>query len=257
MYEHDMEDAMMASDAAQEADSNRATTISATAVLVDYPGIEDADALVATEMTRLTMEERDQVFHDIHCISNEMEETPEQLHASLIQLQTELDRIPYRCKAAYELARSRNPAFVEDRVFRIKFLRTDLLDASKAALRLVRHFETKLQLFGPETLVKEITQDELEDGDMKNLYSGYIQTLPLRDRSGRFISLFFPAPAAHNTNVDDGQRYINRVSGGRVHYYILFFSATCSGIQVPQFLPSFCHLTSIYFVKCIVTTTFL
>jgi hypothetical protein len=59
----------------------------------------------------------------------------------------------------------------------------------------VLHFKVKLELFGPEKLTKDITQDDLEDGDMKNLYSSHSQILPLRDRSGRCITLWLPPPA--------------------------------------------------------------
>jgi hypothetical protein len=220
MHELNTEDATKAT-TNDEADSKPVTSRCVTAGLVDRPGIEDGDALIAADMTRLSMDERDQVLHDIHGVPNVMEETPEKLHASLIKLQTELDKIHY--KAAYELARSHNPAFVEDRVFRLKFLRADLLNASNAALRLVRHFELKLQLFGPKKLVKEITQDDLEAGDMKNLYSGYVQTLPMRDRAGRCVCVWLPPPIAHDTNVDDGQQQINKVSGGHVHSYTICF----------------------------------
>jgi hypothetical protein len=192
MLELNTEDAIMAS-TKSEADSKPVSSLCSTAVLEDRPGIEDGDALIAADMTRLSMEERDQVLNDIHGVSNDMEETPEKLHASLIRLQTELDKIHY--KAAYELARSRNPAFVEDRVFRLKFLRADFLNASNAALRMVRHFQVKLELFGPENLTKDITQDDLEDGDMKNLYSGHSQILPLRDQAGRCISVWAAPPA--------------------------------------------------------------
>jgi hypothetical protein len=79
-----------------EADSKPATTLSATAcppLYQDLPSIEDANALIAAKMTRLSMEERDQVLHDIHGVWNDLEETPEQLHASLIKLQTELCQV--------------------------------------------------------------------------------------------------------------------------------------------------------------------
>jgi hypothetical protein len=156
------------------------------------PVDEDVDTLIAKDMTKLSMEERDQVLHDVHGVSDDVEETPALIEESLAQLIQELEMI--KAKEAFDLARSQNLQYVDNSTFRLQFLRTDLFHVGKAASRLVLHFQVKLQLFGPEKLTKDITQDDLEDGDMKNLYSGHSQILPLRDRAGRCISVWVPPP---------------------------------------------------------------
>ena len=82
--------------------------------------------------------------------------------------------------------------YVQDRDFRLKFLRADLFNATEAALRLARHFQAKLELFGRSKLVKDIVQDDLDEEDMAALYAGFTQLLPVRDRAGRAVSLWFP-----------------------------------------------------------------
>jgi hypothetical protein len=153
---------------------------------------EDADAIVAQAMTDLSNKERDQVLHDIHGVSDETKETPEMIAQSLEQLQDEIQKI--KNKGAYDLARSQNSNYVYNRHFRLRFLRTDLFDIRNAALRLVQHFKVKLDLFGRNKLVKDITQEDLNENDMKNLYSGYFQTLPQRDPAGRLISVWLAHP---------------------------------------------------------------
>jgi hypothetical protein len=158
----------------------------------DYHTPEEADALVALDMTNLSHKERDQVLHDVHGVSDETKETPELIDQSLAQLETELESLPE--KQAFELARTQNSSYVDSPGFRLKFLRTDLFDVPSAAKRLALYFQENLELFGPDKLVKDIIQDDLEDGDIKNLYSGYVQTLPLRDRAGRIVAFLMPPP---------------------------------------------------------------
>ena len=96
--------------------------------------------------------------------------------------------------------------------FRLKFLRTDLFDVPSAAKRLVRHFQVKLEVFGlDKIMVKDITQDNLEDGDIKNFYSGYVQVLPLRDRSGRCVNFWLPPPKPTFQKSNNGQPLIHKV----------------------------------------------
>jgi hypothetical protein len=157
-----------------------------------YHEPEDVDSLVAQAMANLSTKERDQVLHDIHGVSDETMETPEIIAQSLEQLQEEIQQIEN--KEAYDLARSQNPNYVHNRHFELRFLRADLFDIRNAALRLVQHFKVKLDLFGRDRLVKDISQEDLSENDMRNLYSGYFQTLPLRDPAGRLISVWLPHP---------------------------------------------------------------
>jgi hypothetical protein len=153
------------------------------------PSADKVDALIAKQMTKLSMKDREKVYYDLHGISGEIEETPEMIANSLIDLEEEIQKLTG--KEAYETARSTNPEYVQDEKFLLKFLRADLFDAKKTALRLVRHFQAKLDLFGRDKLTRNIIQDDLDEDSMKALYSGLTQSMPFRDRAGRTISTWF------------------------------------------------------------------
>ena len=63
-------------------------------------------------------------------------------------------------------ARIMGVRYVENQAFPLRFLRAERFDAQKAAVRLVRNFQMKLDLFGKELLVKEITQQDLNPQDL-------------------------------------------------------------------------------------------
>ena len=110
---------------------------------------------------------------------------------------------------AYNLALSIDATYVLNKEFQLMFLRADQFDTKLAALRLVKHFHLKLQLFGKDKLCRPIVQDDLivvgnngteegneeneegneEDEDESGLYDGYKQVLPLRDYAGRLVFL--------------------------------------------------------------------
>jgi hypothetical protein len=153
------------------------------------PSADKVDALIAKQMTQLSMQDREKVYYDLHGISGEIKETPEMIANSLIDLEEEIQK--QTGKEAYETARSMNPEYVQDEKFLLQFLRADLFDAKKTALRLVRHFQTKLDLFGRDKLARNIIQDDLDEGSMEALYGGLTQTMPFRDRAGRIITVWF------------------------------------------------------------------
>jgi hypothetical protein len=158
---------------------------------------DQVDSLVAKQMTSLSIEDREKVSCDVHGVSEEVKETPGMVTLSLLQLELELQKLQLQQKDAYEAAKSMNPTYVENPEFQLRFLRADLFDAPKAALRLARHFKIKLELFGRNKLASDIQQDDLDKETIDALYSGYSQTMPLRDRAGRLVIIWFSHPANH------------------------------------------------------------
>eukprot|EP00980_Cylindrotheca_fusiformis_P028528 scaffold22607_cov123-Cylindrotheca_fusiformis.AAC.25 len=142
------------------------------------------DSLIAQQMSKLSTDEREKAYFDIHGIANAIEETPELVQTRMQALDDEIGLL--KETAAYQLAMTQNPAFVQDAAFRLKFLRADKFDAKKAALRLARHFDVKLDLFGPSKLVQDIQQADLEEGDIDALLV-FIGHLPIRDSVGRLV----------------------------------------------------------------------
>ena len=60
-------------------------------------------------------------------------------------------------------------------------------DCYEAANLLVRFFHRKLQLFGLPCLVKDITQDDLNEDEQDILRQGLVQLLSYRDAAGRAV----------------------------------------------------------------------
>ncbi|CAB9521386.1 Transfer protein [Seminavis robusta] len=153
---------------------------------------DEIESLMAHQMSALSVEDRDKVYHDLYGITPAFTETPELLQARLAAMEDELEQL--HDIPAYDMAVLLDRDYVTKDEFRLRFLRADLLDAKKAAHRMARHFKAKMDLFGRDKLVKDITQDDLDDATLAALYSGYCQFLPLRDRAGRMVHVQFVVP---------------------------------------------------------------
>jgi hypothetical protein len=105
-------------------------------------------------------------------------------------------------KDAYDLAEAMNPEYVRSKEFLLKFLRADHFVAKNAALRLARHFQAKLDLFGRYKLAQDIVQDDLDEDDMAVLYDGSNQMMPMRDRAGRAVAVWFPSQQAQSMDCE-------------------------------------------------------
>ena len=152
---------------------------------VEIPGEQVAEKLFNKSIADMTPSDREHAYEDIHAIPVKQDEDPVIIEQSLGQLDYEIEI--REDNQAYHLAKSSNPAYVLNRNFRLLFLRSDRFDATKAAFRMVRHFQIKMELFGKEKLGRDIVQDDLDEDDLKVLYNGNIQLLPTKDRGGRAI----------------------------------------------------------------------
>ena len=151
-------------------------------------GHTDVEALTAKELNALSPEDRERLLEEVHGISTTIDEDPEFIAKSLFDLQDAINGLRLN-KLAYDLALSMSPEFLHDRGFRLMFLRATCFDIPKAARLLVRHFDSKMKLFGKEKLVKRITYVDLDKDDRDALFAGSTQVLPSKDRSGRAIVL--------------------------------------------------------------------
>jgi hypothetical protein len=165
----------------------------------------ETEALFADELSRLSMQERDEVLHDIHGVSDVQEEDPAFVQRCFEDMEEAISIIPAIDKMAYRQARHLDESYVDNGDFMLMFLRASSFDIKSAASRIVAFFEAKLELFGPEKLAKDITWDDLDGDDIKCLESGYAQILPGRDRSGRAILCLVPTIRKYRT-------MLNRVS---------------------------------------------
>lgn len=155
---------------------------------------DEKDAVVlgaelAKELNALSMNDREGIYHDIHGIS-EMKETSELIEKSLNQIEHALNAM--QLNDAYRLAESMNKEYVQDRKYRLMFLRAEEFDASAAACRMNRFLQNKLDLFGIDKLCQDIKLKDLSASDLKCYQTGAIQILSRRDRAGRAVRLGVP-----------------------------------------------------------------
>jgi hypothetical protein len=151
---------------------------------------QDPNRILAKEMTELSIKEREIVFHDLHGVAEPIHEEPELIAKSLAELDIEIANTPNA--EAYKQAERSDPQYVHRLEFRLMFLRSEKFDVKRTASRLIRHFDTKLELFGSESLAREIRYEDLNDGAVKCLKGGSFQMLPLRDRTGRAVACIIP-----------------------------------------------------------------
>ena len=149
-------------------------------------------SMLAKALNETTAEERNKAYDDIHGVEEIPDEKPEMVDRWLFELDNEISKIKMH-HAAYCEAEKRSKEFVSDRSFRLMFLRTDDFHVKNSAKRIMDYFEEKLELFGSEKLVKNITIQDLDPDDIRALACGAMQVLPVKDRSGRTVICGIPA----------------------------------------------------------------
>jgi hypothetical protein len=164
--------------------------------------MKEVDSIIANSMQDLSQEDREKSYLDLHGVSNIIEETPALIQQSLKLMDSEIACILNEKKDAYSIAESMDPSYVHSPTFRLQFLRGDRFNSCSAATRFVKHFELKKDLFGDSKLVKDITQDDLGQDDIMALYNGYVQWLPIKDPSGRTVSILFPGQCVKEFSVE-------------------------------------------------------
>ena len=152
------------------------------------------DGLLANDLAGLSTEEQERISKEVEgtVSSTLMEETPELVLNGLESLEEELGKISGPSRSAFDQAMSLNADYVQGKPFRLLFLRADEYDSSKAARRMMKHFQNKLELFGEEKLTKTITYDDLNKEDKAALHCGSFQFLEEPDVKGRTVVFFLP-----------------------------------------------------------------
>ena len=145
----------------------------------------EVSVMLAKEMNQLSVEEREKVLEDVHGIPRLVDEPKERIEACLALLETGLTSIS--SKAAYDLASSMSKEYTSSKKRRLMFLRAESYDPCNAASRMVRFFDEKCELFGADKLTKDITQDDLDPGDIAALERGIYRVLPEKDCAGRKV----------------------------------------------------------------------
>jgi hypothetical protein len=99
-------------------------------------------------------------------------------------------------------------------------LRATHFDSNRAAARLVGFFETKLEVFGPDPLARDLLLSDLNEDDHKCLQSGLMTLVPAKDVAGRGIVTWIPLLKEGGFSIRTKVRVISVHSGGSVRFKI-------------------------------------
>lgn len=149
------------------------------------PSPDEVISLIAQDMTRMSLQEREKAENDVHGICDGDIETPEILDRCVAELGGYLEE--NKRGTAFELAEALDRSYTSNFDLRAMFVRAERYHSAEAAQRMIRFFECKRDLFGVGRLTKDITLDDLDVDDMEALESGGLQLCPAKDSAGRNI----------------------------------------------------------------------
>eukprot|EP00526_Cylindrotheca_closterium_P005310 CAMPEP_0113644024 /NCGR_PEP_ID=MMETSP0017_2-20120614/23162_1 /TAXON_ID=2856 /ORGANISM="Cylindrotheca closterium" /LENGTH=616 /DNA_ID=CAMNT_0000555597 /DNA_START=1 /DNA_END=1848 /DNA_ORIENTATION=+ /assembly_acc=CAM_ASM_000147 len=173
----------------------------------------EVDDIIIQGMNSLSFVELQKEQEDLHGVPADLIERQEDITRTLKDLETHLQAILQRTQrtaqsnnnnnnnnnstttrtTAYETALKMNADYVQDKQFRMAFLRANRYDPKAAADQMIRHFQAKLDLFGKEPLARHIRLDDLDQHDMEYLLKGSYHISALKDRANRTILVEIPS----------------------------------------------------------------
>jgi len=153
------------------------------------PAQREIDDLLSKELLKLSMQDRNAITEEIHGVQTiAPRETPIMIHSALRELTVHVEQMPRDKKAAFLRAQELYPdSYINTEDFRLRFLRCDLFDTKKAAIRFVEFLDLVSDLFGDYVLRRPIQITDFTWEEMQVMRHGNLQLLPYRDRSGRRI----------------------------------------------------------------------
>jgi hypothetical protein len=131
----------------------------------------------------------------VKCLA--IDETPIFIEKSIHELQIELDtKIPDFENSAYFQSQLtvKGRIFVNSNEFRLRFLRFELFDIQKSAIRMLKWLEISYSLFGSVALERPVRlSTDFSSHEQKLFRKGYVQVLPIRATgTGRRIMCAIP-----------------------------------------------------------------
>ena len=85
------------------------------------------------------------------------------------------------------LVNERPHEFIDDEIFRLRFLRCELFDIQKAITRFISYLDLSYELFGEVALKRPIRISDLSKSELRFIRKGFLQVLPYPDRAGRRV----------------------------------------------------------------------
>jgi hypothetical protein len=166
-----------------------------------------ANDLISSDLLRLSSNDRDLISEELHGVKSlayEEENNQQYVSNALHELDRCLGQIPYSQKEAFVIAqRSLQSTYVNDREFRLKFLRCKLFNVTESAKLIINYLEVVRELYGDVCLGRPIYLDDIQKTkeERNALYAGYIQLLPFGDRSGRRIIVILTDALFYSTQL--------------------------------------------------------
>eukprot|EP00980_Cylindrotheca_fusiformis_P001236 scaffold331_cov117-Cylindrotheca_fusiformis.AAC.14 len=146
--------------------------------------MKETEAFLAAEMNKLSMQEISKALDDVHCVGEELEEDPDSVSRALFTMD---QMVRAEKDYFYELAASQDRSFVENRSFRLKFLRVNFYDVKRSVRQMMNFLKHKATYFGADNLGREIELSDLTHEELNLITSGLFHVQQGRDKSGRVI----------------------------------------------------------------------
>jgi hypothetical protein len=154
---------------------------------------ESIEKLWAKEQYEMSRDDREAATDELHGVKSRYNateyENPENHYKALIQFDNQLNNprsgIPSRLKHNYLRAMRMNSTYVSSSDFRLRFLRAEFFDVSKAIVRFCKCLNLLVELFGDASLLRQIFLSDLTKNERKLLKEGEMQLSPYRDSLGR------------------------------------------------------------------------
>jgi len=151
--------------------------------------MKETQMLLASEMNKLSVQERSTVLDDVHCVGAGLVETPELVRQRLEEMEIEIQHHQRKNKdQIYEQACQQNLSYVQDPTFRLGFLRHNMYHVGQSVVQMMNFFKYKARYFGSESLARDITLGDLSEEEKElMLTGGFYHIQHGRDRNGRAI----------------------------------------------------------------------
>mmetsp|Transcript_20944 Transcript_20944/g.45673 ORF Transcript_20944/g.45673 Transcript_20944/m.45673 type:complete len:317 (+) Transcript_20944:15-965(+) len=143
------------------------------------------------EQSEMTNKEKADVIAEIYGQVHP-NETPDLVSESLKGLTEEIDGMPAEKRVNWEKAKERCPELTGDR-HKLMFLRCEVFNVGLAALRLLKYWDKRVELFGEDKAFLPLTLDGALRDDEVALEMSLMQSTEATDEAGRRIVLGDPS----------------------------------------------------------------
>jgi hypothetical protein len=185
---------------------------------------KDLEAVMASELNALTLNDRNLVQEEIHCVrSMAVKETPTLVNDALERIRQRTTQISLEgiCGSdAFREAFALNLPYVHSPEICLKYLRVDFFEVELAAMRMMNNLELLFRYFGLIALQRPLRFSDLDKEEQDCFRAGSVQILSRRDRGGRLVTVHQETAEG----VNDYQRVRVRSTFGS-RFFLLLFTA--------------------------------